>query len=79
MDRCRRQCMVLVVYVHYGDGTIRHGLTMDFAKGGSSICERTSYACIAHLDKKASEREGEGYNSLIDRHVFDASKRHSMD
>ncbi len=49
-----------------GDGTIGHGLTMDIAKG-SSICERTCFACITHLDKKASEQEGEGKSSCIDQ------------
>ncbi len=44
--------------LHDGDGTTWHWLTMDIAKG-LSICERTCYACIAHLDTKASEQEGE--------------------
>ncbi len=44
--------------MHDGDGTIGHGLTMAIAKG-LSIHERTCYACIAHLDLKASEQEEE--------------------
>ena len=48
-----------------GNGSI-HKLTMDIAEG-LSTCERTCYACIAHLDKKASEQEGEGKTSIIDR------------
>ncbi len=43
-------------YLHDGDGTIGHGLTMDSAKG-LSICERMLRACITHLDTKASEQE----------------------
>ena len=51
--------------MHDGDGTIGHGLTIDIEKG-LSIRESTCYACIAHLDTKASEQE-EGKRSLIDR------------
>ena len=51
-------------YTFDGDGTIGHGLTIDIASG-FSIRERTCYACIAHLDKKASEQE-EGKCSLRD-------------
>ncbi len=42
--------------IHDEDGIIGHGLTIDIAKG-LSICECTCYACIAHLDLKASEQE----------------------
>ncbi len=52
--------------IHDGDGTIGHGLTMDIAKGLSNP-KGTSYACIAHLDAKASEQEREGKSSLIDQ------------
>ena len=55
----------MVLYVNDGDLTLGHGLTMHIAKG-SSIRECTSYACIAHIDTKASEQEGEGNSSLID-------------
>ena len=34
---------------------------------GLSIRERTCYASIAHLDKKASKQDKEGNGSLIDR------------
>ncbi len=51
--------------IHDGDGTIRHGLAMDIAKG-LSIHVFMCYACIAHFDTKASEQE-EGKSSLIDR------------
>ena len=61
MDRCLRQWF----YIHDGDGTIGHGLTIDIAKS-LAICERTCYARITHLDKKASEQE-DGKCSLIDR------------
>ena len=40
--------------IHDGDGTIGHGLTMDIVKD-LSICEHTCYACVGHLDPKASE------------------------
>ena len=43
--------------MHDEDGSIGHGLTMDIVKI-LSIREGTCYACIAHLDKKASEQEG---------------------
>ncbi len=49
--------------VLFGDGTIGHGLSMDIAKG-SSIGERTCYACIAYLDTKVSDQE-EGKSSLM--------------
>ncbi len=43
--------MAMVLYVHDGDDTIGHGLTMDIAKS-LTIRERTRHACIAHLDLK---------------------------
>ena len=52
MDRRQTQWF----YIHDEDGTIGHGLTMDIVMG-LSIRERTCYACIAHLDIKASEQE----------------------
>ena len=42
-------------YIHGGDGAIGHGLTMDIVKGLSPR-EGMCYACIAHLDQKASEQ-----------------------
>ncbi len=41
-------------------------MTMDIAKGLLSIRERTCYACITHLDTKASEQEGDGKSSLLE-------------
>ncbi len=37
--------------LHYGDGTIGHGLTMDIVKG-LYIREWTCFACIAHIDHR---------------------------
>ncbi len=56
----------MVSYVHDGDGTIGHELTINMVNGSSNI-ERTFYARIAHIDTKAFEQEGEGKSSLIDR------------
>ena len=47
---------MVLYYVHDEDGTIVHGLTIDIVKG-LSIRERMFYACIAHIDKKASDQE----------------------
>ncbi len=61
--------------VHYGDGTIGQGLTLDIAKG-LCICERMCYACIARQYPKASEQEGEkkiAYRPAF----FDAGKNFS--
>ncbi len=69
MDRCQRQWLC----IHDEDGTIGHGFIMDIEKG-LSIRERTCYACIAHLDTKASELE-EGKSSLICRPVSSTSLR----
>ena len=52
--------------IHDEDGTIGRGLTMDIARG-LSICEHMCYACNAQLAAKASDQEGEGNSSLIDR------------
>ena len=55
--------------IHDGNGTIGHGLTMDFAKG-SSIREPTR---VAHLDTKASKHEEK--RSLTDRRLSTPVKR----
>ncbi len=52
-------------FIHDGDDTFGHGLTMGIAKG-LTICERTCFTCIARIDPKASEQE-EGKSSLIDQ------------
>ncbi len=42
--------------LHDGNGAIGHRLIMIMAKG-STICERTCYACITHLlSKKEKEK-----------------------
>ncbi len=61
MDRCRK-AMVLNMMGMVPLGMV---LTIDIAKS-LSICESVCYACIAHLDTKASEQE-EGKSTLIDR------------
>ena len=55
-----------------------HWVWVDCVRG-LSIHKCTCYACIAHLDTKASEQEGEGKSSIVDRCLLRSLKRLTWD